>query len=119
MITWRIYYADGSTFDSDQGLPEQAPPTGVICIKQCNQMHGWTITAMKDFYLLHDDAWWGADAPGFWQHMFRPGAKVVLFGVSVPDELFHKIMSVALNDSELGDKSARSPLDFGEGRPWT
>jgi len=32
-ITWRIYYADGSTFDNTQGNPEDAPTTGVIAIK--------------------------------------------------------------------------------------
>lgn len=29
---WRIYYADGSTFDSKQGSWADAPPFGVQCI---------------------------------------------------------------------------------------
>jgi hypothetical protein len=115
-MLWRIYYADGSTFDA--GNPGDAPKTGVICIKQANKMHGWTITAMKDFYLRRHEAWWGADAPGFWQFMFAPGAKVVLFGVSAPDEVFHRVMSRAINDPDFGGKSAKSPLDFGEERQW-
>ena len=33
-MDWRIYYGDGSTFDSDMGAPADAPPVGVICICQ-------------------------------------------------------------------------------------
>ena len=29
---WRIYYADGSTFDSGQGEWADAPPFGVQCV---------------------------------------------------------------------------------------
>lgn len=29
---WRIYYADGSTFDSTQGQWADAPPFGVQCV---------------------------------------------------------------------------------------
>lgn len=29
---WRIYYADGSTFDSTQGSWAEAPPFGVQCV---------------------------------------------------------------------------------------
>lgn len=108
---WRIYYSDGSTFDSAQGAPEAARPTGVICIKQSNKMHGWIVTRMKDYYLWHDGQWWGADTPGFWQFLFKPGAKVVLFGESVPDEVFQAVMSRATQDVDFGDKSARSPLE--------
>jgi hypothetical protein len=117
-MLWRIYYADGSVFDSARGDPGDAPPTGVVCIRQANRMHGWTTTAMKDFYLWQHEQWWGADEVGFWQFMFRAGQKVALFGVSVPDETFHRIMGAAINDPAFGVKSAKSPLDFGETKPW-
>ena len=29
---WRIFYADGSTFDSTQGKWAEAPPFGVSCV---------------------------------------------------------------------------------------
>jgi len=32
MVTWRIYYDNGSTFDSEDGAWEDAPLDGVICI---------------------------------------------------------------------------------------
>jgi hypothetical protein len=32
MPAWRIYYDDGSTFDSDRGTWEAAPAQGVICV---------------------------------------------------------------------------------------
>jgi len=30
--SWRIYYADGSTFSSEDGTFAQAPPFGVQCV---------------------------------------------------------------------------------------
>lgn len=30
--SWRIYYADGSTFDSTMGTWAEAPPFGVQCV---------------------------------------------------------------------------------------
>lgn len=39
--------------------------------------------------------------------MFEPGYKVVKFGVSVPSELFDKIMTKAINDPDFGEKSAK------------
>lgn len=34
MIEWRIYYADGSTYDSSMGNPEDSPRNGVAAIIQ-------------------------------------------------------------------------------------
>lgn len=33
---WTIFYADGSTFTSDQGTWAEAPPFGVICVVYYN-----------------------------------------------------------------------------------
>lgn len=35
-MDWQIYYEDGSSFDSSQGTPAEAPPVGVIVIVQCD-----------------------------------------------------------------------------------
>lgn len=34
MVAWRVYYADGATFDSSQGAPEDSPREGVAAIVQ-------------------------------------------------------------------------------------
>jgi hypothetical protein len=100
-LTWRIYYADGSTFDSSQGEPEDAPSIGIIAIKHFIE-NEWRISAFVDYYIREQGEWWGADAPGFWQYMFRPGFKVVKFGTNIKDEPFNKIMAEARNDTEGG-----------------
>jgi len=100
-ITWRIYYADNSTFDSSQGEPENAPSIGVIAIKHFIEGE-WRIQAFTDYYVREKDEWWGADAPGFWQYMFRPGCKVVKFGTNIKDEPFQKIMAKAREDTDKG-----------------
>lgn len=110
-MAWRIYYADGSSFDSDDGAPEDAPTTGVLCIKQSNQMSGWILLSQGDYYLWHDEVWWGADAPGFYQYMFKPGAKVVKFGETVPDETWNEIAGAAAADQDFGPKSSKHALE--------
>lgn len=119
ILHWRFYYSDGSTFDNLQGSKEDAPPMNVICVKQTSPMHGWVVTAFKDFYYWADNEWYGADQVGFWMYMFKPGAKIVKFGVSVPHEQFNAIMSRAINDAGFGEKSAKAPLEFGNEKGWT
>jgi hypothetical protein len=100
MLAWRIYYSDGSTFSSDQGEPQDAPPTGVICIRERNASAGSVTRSGKDFYIWNAEAgqWWQSDAVGFWQYMFEPGPKVVKFGVNTSDENYNWIMGTAAND---------------------
>lgn len=115
---WKIYYGDKTTFDSTQGSASEAPCTNVICIKYLNKDNGWICSAFKDFYLWHDEEWWGADDVGFWQYMFSTGDKVVKFGASVPSHLFNEIMATAINDPVFGAKSALTPKDFGYKTIW-
>lgn len=110
-IKWRIYYADGTIFDSNQGEPCEAPKIGVIVIKQISGEHGWKLTAYKDFYIYTEHGWWGSDDVGFWQYMFTPGNKVVIFGTNTNDEEFNAIMKRAGEDSDFGEKTAKHPLE--------
>lgn len=59
MVQWRIYYTDGSMFDSTMGAPEDAPGWGVAAISQQNPETGRAGVAGVDFY------WWESDV-GFW-----------------------------------------------------
>jgi hypothetical protein len=101
-LQWRIYYADGTTFDSNQGLPQDAPSIGVIAIKHFIE-NEWRISAFRDYYIWEmGNEWWSADAPGFWQYMFKPGFKVVKFGTNIKDEPFENIMALARQDTDGG-----------------
>ncbi len=70
---WRIYYADGSTFDSTDGEPHEAPTEGFICAVGYNEsderyiMHGW------NFYCWDKTSsqWWGCDQFGLHDRLRR------------------------------------------------
>lgn len=40
--SWRVYYADGSTFDSTMGAWAEAPPFGVQCVVYYHEPSGVT-----------------------------------------------------------------------------
>ena len=61
MIDWRIYYEDGSTFDSSQGAPEDAPAFGVICIVETDPTVGRYIWHRNAFYYYSAGRWFGGD----------------------------------------------------------
>lgn len=70
-LTWRIYYDDGSTFDSTQGYPHHAPAMGFICAVGYEPsgsryvMHGW------DHYRWDKETgqWWGMDLFGVFDRL--------------------------------------------------
>ncbi len=105
MIAWKIYYSNGTTFSNLDGNPEDAPPTGVICILQNPIKHGWMLLRNKDYYLRLDDwEWVGCEADGFWQYMFKPGWKCPKFGENVSDSIYEKIIKQATEDMDKGLK---------------
>ncbi len=52
---WRVWLADGTTFDSEQGAPCDVPPhPRVICIAQRGKAWGPCLTG-GDWYLYRED----------------------------------------------------------------
>ena len=105
-MTWKIYYANGTTFDSTQGGPEDAPTIGVIVIKQKRLDGKWEMSAYRDYYIWEGE-WWNADAPGFWMYMFKSGLKIVKFGTNIPDVPFFKMLAEAREDILNNDQESR------------
>lgn len=101
MSKWTIIYSDGTTFSSEQGSPEEAPPFGVICIPQPdpdngrNIMHGW------DWYYYNDvegngPMWWGCDLQGLLDRLLhRLPVKAVLQGRTVSNDVWVDLMKRA------------------------
>lgn len=54
---WRVYLADGSTFDSTQGGPDDVPRSPrVVCIAQpCGKEAFRTVLTNGDWYVWRDD----------------------------------------------------------------
>lgn len=100
---WRIYYEDGSTFDSLMGGPEDAPPFGFICAVGYDEsgdryiMHGW------DHYNWDQDAaqWWGMDIFGLIDRLARNKVFAYKQGRTVTKAAFQATMQRAHMDPEF------------------
>lgn len=102
-LQWRIYYSDGTTFDNLAGGPEDAPALGVMLIAQVDVMTGRYYQSGSDFYIWLDEyeRWLGVDTFGRLTYDVRPGWKRCLFGETVPNEQFRKIVKIADDDPDL------------------
>lgn len=105
--TWSIYYADGSTFTNADGPPEAAPRTAVLAIVFYNLDNRREIATSKDFYwydptpVFKDEAggtWYAGDISGFYQYLFKPGWKCVLFGVIIHDVIWRREIAKIIDD---------------------
>jgi hypothetical protein len=67
---WKVYYDDGTTFDSDQGPPEAAPRFGIMAIKQ-GPKHGSVFS--RDFFIYRTDygCWIEVDHDGLIDHLLH------------------------------------------------
>ena len=101
---WCIYYADGSTFSSDDGKPHEAPVEFFICALGYGEdgvryiLHGW------NYYRWDNDSeqWWGYDDQGL-KTRLRHNLEIYAYkeGYTVTKTLFN----------EITDKAHRNP-DF-------
>lgn len=115
MDAWRIYYADGSTFDSSRGDPGDVPAEGVVCIAFAEKdladprSVGRRVLYNADFYIWRKDVgeWWGVDHRGvISQAKFYLGhLGAVLEAHSVPNDIFKKIHERAKTEPGLPPKS--------------
>jgi len=102
-MDWRIYYADGSTFE---GKPENAPGLGVIVIVQKHKdtQIGSYLQHQSDYYVWAEGYWWGCDLFRLWQYWFvqkYPHPKVSLAGETIKNELYDQIIRSAKDDKDF------------------
>ena len=105
--TWKIFYADSSSFTNEDGPPEQAPKCGVLAIVFYNLDNRREIIASKDF-LWYDETpiyqdesggtFYGGDWAGFFQYITRPGKKIVFLGATVHDFIWRKRLEKIINE---------------------
>jgi len=109
-VRWCVYYTHGQFSDTD-GLPYDAPTTGVQVIAYQQPDVGRYILAKCDFYWwdIARSQWFGGDQSGFYQHLFGKGPKMVLFGATVTNAEYEACVKLALADPGLPDKTARLP----------
>jgi hypothetical protein len=100
-MRWMVFYADGSTFSSDQGAPEDAPKDYVEVVLQESKEGRELIDGMAtdyEFYCWHGDRWIIHNQNGLDQYLAMPDSpKVYLRGFYIPDEQFREIHIAALD----------------------
>lgn len=107
---WRIYYADGSTFDSNQGEHEDAPPFGVICIVYPNDLVGRIIMHGWDWYYWVTEVgqWWGSDIYGVLDRLLHNLPLCALKqGRNASNERYRQMMTAADKDPDFPPRSGK------------
>jgi hypothetical protein len=107
---WRVYYDDGSTFDSTQGRPDAAPGLGVQAIVQADERVGRAILTRFDWYYWREDLqeWWASDLFGLLDQLTSDTmnrVRAVRAGRNAA--AYDAIMSRAQSDPDFPVKSAR------------
>lgn len=104
-INWRIYYADGTTFDSGHGNPEDAPATRVVLIVQRHedpQEHAY-FQWMKDYYVWKHNRWFAVDYSAllfYWFIEKHDHPRASLAGETVPNNTWLEITEIAKRDRD-------------------
>jgi hypothetical protein len=99
-MNYKVYYADGSTYT---GEPWDAPAFGVLVIVEKDADHGRRLVSAKDYYVWDEKAerWWSVDFIGMVDYLGQPGRKRVLFGRTVSNEEWYRIMRFANEDNDF------------------
>lgn len=98
MVPWRIFYGDGSEYD-DAANPWAAPALDVQVIRIRAPNPGMTFG--QPFYWYDMGLWYGGDHFGLWDYLQRLGPKKVIFGRTVPNEVFQRCKDRATRDPDF------------------
>lgn len=109
-MQWRVYYASGETYSSEDGHPHNAPGRYALVVVQRDDQCGRVLIHGFDWYILDTDgAWHGmpdrADVDEYVLDLPHRVMRVVK-GFGVPDRTFAEILQRAKNDPGFPPKSA-------------
>lgn len=108
---FRIYYADGSTFDGDAF---NAPFFGVLLILEKDKEHGRRIVSNGDYYVWENTRWRAKDFIGMIDYLQQPGAKRVIAGRMVDNDAWNAAYAIADSDPDFPIRTAHH---FHEKKP--
>jgi hypothetical protein len=111
VITWRIYYSDREV-DNTQADPYEVPGLDVQAIVQSDPDVGRYVLHHMDYYwwVPADQQWHQGDHFGLWDYLQRPGAKKVIFGRSLDNIAYKKVLTRAVHDPDFVPMSSEMPL---------
>lgn len=106
-MSWRIYYADGTTFDDSEGTPEEAPSFGVLCIVCPDDVVGRVVLNRHNFYYWMPSQWWGSDLQGVLDNLLNCGGSGRAWkqGRNADNKTFQEIYNRAATDPDFPKKS--------------
>lgn len=112
-MDWRIYYSDGSVFDSNMGSPWEAPGWGVQVIVFADPEIGRALLRGYDYYLYRRESGWvGVQSETcLIECMVNEssqnvdGVLVVKSGRMIARDVYHKITNKAHTDPDFPPKS--------------
>ena len=107
MRHWIVYYGDGSTYSDQDGPPELAPANNVQVIAIEDGDCGKVLLNTKDYYWWTGETWLAGDIFGLFDYLLQPGWKRVLFGRSIDNREYQRLLARASEDDYLPRKSAR------------
>ena len=102
-MEWRLYYADGSTYDESDGPAHDSPCVGLVCIAQpCAGDDWYRVLTNGDFYLYRADRgyWTGHDWTGTIAELVEDAHNItaVRQGKYVTTPLFESLWARARED---------------------
>ena len=105
MLQWKIFYEDRPPFSNLDGEAWDAPKRGVQAVVEHVPSVNFVVHSRGDFYVYNSKwdqpNWRMMDIAGFWDHMFEPGQKCVLFGRYASNKRWNEILVAA---TEFGQK---------------
>lgn len=119
ILRWRIYYADGTTFDNTQGDCYDAPFHGVVCINVRDLKLNTHRISHFDYYYwcIFDETWQGSMSDNILLILGKYSRDRVApkFGETVSHSLFDALISQAKKDIDfLKTSPALNPI----GKPY-
>lgn len=102
-LSYRIYYTDGSTWDSTQGEPEDAPRYGVQVIvqKHPDPQERPFLTWQGDYYIWKKNQWFPVDRFAFDMYYFVQNGEVGLAGEYTDNDNWKALMDRAMKDPDF------------------
>ncbi len=103
---WRIYYADGSTFDDTMGEAHEAPPFGFIAALGYDEQGERYMMQMWDHYCydIASNQWWGCDIHGLIDRLSRNLVYAYKQGRTITKKEFSDIVTRAHKDPDFPQK---------------
>lgn len=103
MLNWRIFYDDGTTFDSTQGEPHEAPAWGFVCAVGYDDADKRYVMCGWDHYCFDRgaDQWWGCDMVGWLDRSLRGVMYAHKAGRTVTNAQYKAIIKAAQDDADF------------------